>query len=260
MTPKPQDLPWLSPVEPLALGRDEVHIWRASLDLPASRLQTLKQTLAPEERTRASRFRFAIHRKRFIAARGILRDILGRYLGRAPRSLRFAYNGYDKPFLVEEGEDDSIFFNVTHSQGLALYAFTRIGDIGIDVEQMTSEAKDYENIATSFFSRVEVEQLRSVSAEKRQEAFLNGWTRKEAYIKARGLGLSLALDQFDVSLIPGAPAALLAIREAGQEPARWTLHALDPGPGFIAALAVKGHPSAIHCWQWSERPPAALPD
>jgi 4'-phosphopantetheinyl transferase len=229
-----------------------VHVWRASLDLSELRLQALGQTLAREERARAERFRFAIHRARFIASRGILRDILGRYLRREPRALRFAYNGYEKPSLAEEGVDGPIFFNVTHAEAMALYAFTRLDDVGIDVEQMTSEAKDYEDIAAAFFSLAEVEQLRAVPEEQRQEAFLNGWTRKEAYIKARGLGLSLGLDQFDVALTPGAPAALLATREAGQEPSWWSLHALAPGPGFIAALAVQGRPSAIRCWQWAE--------
>ncbi len=241
---------WRPATELSALAAREVHVWRASLDLPAPRLQTLKQTLAREERARAERFRFDSHRARFIASRGILRDILGRYLGSEPRSLRFAYNGYEKPFLVDETEDGPIFFNVTHSQDMALYAFTRLGDIGIDVEQMTTEAKDYEDIAAAFFSVAEVEQLRAVPEAARQEAFLNGWTRKEAYIKARGMGLSLALDQFDVALTPGVPAALLATREADQGPSWWSLRALDAGPGFIAALAVRGQPSAIRCWQW----------
>jgi len=245
------DILWRPATEPIALADHEAHVWRASLDPPASRLQTLKHTLAPEERSRASQFRFAIHSTRFIAARGILREILGRYLGREPRSVRFAYNGYGKPFLVEEAGDDPIFFNVTHSEDLALYAFTRLGDIGIDVEQITAEAKDYENLARRFFSAAELQQLHAVPPEHHQTAFFNGWTRKEAYIKARGLGLSLDLRLFDVVLTPGMSAALLATRETRQEPSRWSLHALAPGPGFIAALAVKAHPSAIHCWQWS---------
>jgi 4'-phosphopantetheinyl transferase len=105
-------------------------------------------------------------------------------------------------------------------------------------------------MAERFFSPAEVRMLRAVPAEQQQEAFLNCWTRKEAYIKARGLGLSLDLSLFDVSLIPGAPAALLATREEGQDSSDWSLYALTPGPGYIAALAVKGHPASITCWQW----------
>ncbi|HLW00768.1 MAG TPA: 4'-phosphopantetheinyl transferase superfamily protein [Ktedonobacterales bacterium] len=239
-----------SPTEPLVLGSTEVHVWRGWLDLPASRIQHLKQTLAVEERTRASRFRFSTDRNRFIAARGTLRAILGRYLSKDPHTLRFAYNGYGKPVLIEELENDPIQFNVTHSRNLALYAFTRQGEIGVDVEEITAEAKDYENLAQRFFSAAEVRELRSVPVEERQAAFLNGWTRKEAYIKARGLGLSLDLRQFDVSLTPGVPAALLANREAGQEHTLWSLYELAPGPGFTAALAVKGSIEMLRCWHW----------
>ncbi len=236
--------------EPPILGHDEVHIWRSALDLPGSRIQALKQTLTLEERTRASRFRFATDRNRYIAARGALRAILGRYLNRAPHTLRFAYNAYGKPLLIEEAEDTPIFFNVTHSQGTALYAFSADGEVGVDLEEVKKEIRDYEEIARRFFSAAEIAQLRAVPVEQRQEAFLNGWTRKEAYIKARGLGVSLDLRQFDVMLTPGLPAALLANREAGQEQTLWSLYALDPGPGFIAALAVKGNVSTLRCWHW----------
>lgn len=251
MTLGVQKFLWHSSTESLVLGCHEVHVWSTKLDLPTSRVQALEQTLAADERQRASRFRFPTDRARFIVARGILRTLLGRYLGREPQTLQFTYNEYGKPALAEESESDSLLFNVTHSQSMALYAFTRIGDIGIDLEQIT-EGQDYENIAKRFFSPAEVEELHAVPVKRRKEAFLNCWTRKEAYIKARGLGLSLALSEFDVSLTPGTPAKLLAIREVGQEYSWWSLHALAPGPDYIAALAVKGHPSAIICWQWSE--------
>jgi 4'-phosphopantetheinyl transferase len=245
------DTPWLDPPASLQLGRDEVHVWRAHLDPPGVRIAALKQTLAREERQRAERFRFAHDRNRFIAARGILRTMLGRYLGMDPRTLHFAYNGYGKPVLLDEAEDGPIFFNVSHSQNVALYAFTRSGDIGVDIEQMTN-ARDYEQMAKQFFSAAEVAELRAVSADQREEAFLNAWTRKEAYIKARGLGLSLPLHLFDVSLTPGAPAQLLANREKSQEHARWSLRELAPGPGFIAALALQGELATLHCWQWPD--------
>ncbi len=241
---------WLAPPATLQVERAEAHVWRARLDLPGSRIQALKQTLTVEERARAGRFRFATDRTRFIASRGTLRAMLGHYLGRAPGAIRFAYNAYGKPILVEEPEDDPIQFNVSHSQDLALYAFTPTGDIGIDLEQITKEVKDYEQIARRFFSAAEVKALLSVPVEQRQEAFLNCWTRKEAYVKARGLGLSLVLNQFDVSLMPGEPAKLLATRETGQEASAWALHALAASPGSIAALAVQSTVSTIRCWQW----------
>ncbi len=243
--------PWLEPPATLQLGRDEAHVWRARLDLPGARIAAFLQTLAREERQRAGRFHVARDRHRFIASRGILRAILGRYLGIDPRALRFAYNGYGKPVLPDETENGPIFFNVSHSEHLALYAFTHQGDIGVDVEQMT-DARDYEQMARRFFSAAEVLELRAVPAEQREAAFLNAWTRKEAYIKARGLGLSLPLEQFDVSLTPGMPARLLANREKGQEQAVWSLRELAPGPGFVAALALQGELSTLCCWQWPE--------
>ena len=252
MTSGVQGFLWRPTSEPPPPGGSEVHIWRARLDLPASRIQTLEVTLAADERRRASQFHFPTDRARFIAARGILRALLGQYLGKEPHTVQFTYNEYGKPALAEESKSTSILFNVTHSRNMALFAFTHIGDIGIDLEQIGTESQDYEHVAARFFSSAEVEELRTVPAERQQEAFLNGWTRKEAYIKARGLGLSLVLSQFDVSLTPGAPAKLLAIREASQEHACWSLHALAPGPDYIAALAVKGHPSVITCWQWPE--------
>ncbi len=243
---------WLIPPANLLLGPHEAHVWRAWLDLPAPRIQALEQTLTADERGRASRFRFQTDRTRFIVARATLRALLGRYLNREPDTLRFSYSEYGKPALAEEGESDPLLFNVSHSHQMALYAFTRSGDIGIDLEQISTDTRDYQDIARRFFSPAEVQELLSVPAKQRQEAFLNCWTRKEAYIKARGLGLSLILSQFDVSLTPGAPAALLATREKGQEQSAWSLYAIAPGPGYIGALAVKAHPTAITCWQATE--------
>jgi 4'-phosphopantetheinyl transferase len=250
MTPSTHDSLWSSPPERLVLGSNEVHVWRATLDLPAPTLQALEQTLAADERQRASQFRFSRDRLHFIAARGTLRAMLGRYLSREPDALRFSYNAYGKPALADDTGQDLLRFNLAHSHNLALYAITRSGDIGIDLEHISPSGADYDQIARRFFSPNEVRMLAAVPPERKQEAFLNGWTRKEAYIKARGLGLSLDLRLFDVSLIPGKPAALLALREESQEHSCWSLSALAPGPDYIAALAVKGQPASITCWQW----------
>jgi 4'-phosphopantetheinyl transferase len=243
---------WLAPSAIPKLCRDEIHIWRARLDLSLPRIQELKQILSVDEQARANQYRFPIGRTRFIAARGILRTLLGSYLGREPRTLQFTYNEYGKPALLGESESDPILFNLTHSQSMAIYAFTYLGDIGVDLELMAADVKNYDAIANRYFSPAEMEELQSVPAERRQKAFLNCWTRKEAYIKARGLGLSLSLNQFDVSLAPGTPGALLATREPGQDHSQWSIHALAPGLHAIAAIAVKGHPSTITCWQWPE--------
>ncbi|HEY7350646.1 MAG TPA: 4'-phosphopantetheinyl transferase superfamily protein [Ktedonobacterales bacterium] len=249
MTLSAQESLWSAAPERPILASDEAHIWRARLNLSASHMQALEQTLAADERQRASQFRFSRDRARFIAARGMLRSILGRYLSREPQTLRFSYNEYGKPALADEVGSEPLLFNLAHSHDLALYAITRCGAIGIDLEQISPAGADYEQIATRFFSPHEVYALQAVAAQDKQEAFLNCWTRKEAYVKARGLGLSLDLNLFDVSLAPGEPAALLATREEGQDSSDWSLHALSPGPGYVAALAVQGQPASLTCWQ-----------
>src|SRR5439155_22463572 len=189
---------WCSPPEILEVTCNEVHVWRATLDLPRSRVQSLEQTLAADERTRAEQFHFQKDRMHFIVARGLLRAILGRYLATNPCTLRFCYSQYGKPTLAREaGSDASLCFNVTHSHGLALYAITRNRALGIDLEHIRMDVA-YEPIAEHFFSPYEVRMLRTVPPHLRSAAFFSCWTRKEAYLKARGLGLSLPLSQFDV--------------------------------------------------------------
>jgi 4'-phosphopantetheinyl transferase len=220
-------------------------VWRAMLDPSLSRVATLEQTLAADERTRAGQFHFERDRMRFIVARGLLRAILGRYLNRDPRALRFGSNPYGKPSLAaESGGDATLSFNVTHAGGMALYAVTRNRAIGIDLEDIRMDV-ECDSIAEHFFSPLERRMLRAVPPAQRPEAFFHCWTRKEAYIKARGMGLSLALDHFDVSVTPGEPAALLETREEGQDSSRWSLHDLPVGEGYVAALAVEGDPELL---------------
>lgn len=242
---------WNSPPQHLVLGDDEIHVWRATLDPPITRVQALEQTLDAGEQSRAQKFHFQKDRTHFIVARGLLRAILGRYLSREPHTLQFSYNKYGKPALTWEPAGEALSFNMSHSHGMALYAVARIHNIGVDIEHI-NQSIECEKIAGRFFSPYEVNMLRAVPKQMQQEAFFNCWTRKEAYIKARGMGLSLDLNLFDVSLAPEAPAAILNIREENQDVSRWSLYDLSPGPGFKAALAVEGHPSLIKCWQWPE--------
>jgi 4'-phosphopantetheinyl transferase len=195
------------------LGRNEVHVWRASLDEFSPQRDNFLHTLAAEEQTRAERFYFQTDCGRFINAHGILRAILGLYLNRAPNCLSFCYSSYGKPALTRESGGDAIRFNMSHSRGVALYAVTRGREIGIDLEFIRSDL-EVEQIAERFFSRSEIATLRALPTDLQKYAFFLCWTRKEAYIKARGEGLSLPLDQFDVSLIPGEPAELLLSKDA----------------------------------------------
>ena len=241
---------WDSPPKTLVLPNNTVHVWQASLHVPASRLRAFEDTLAADERARAERFYFQKHREHFIAGRGLLRDILSRYLDRDPDQLRFCYNAYGKPSLTEETSAEGICFNLSHSHEMALYALTRGREIGVDIEYFRPDV-EAEKLAERFFSPREVAVLRALPEHLRKEGFFNCWTRKEAYIKAEGQGMSIPLSTFDVSLTPGEPAALLRTQNHPQETSRWSLQALNPAPSYAAALAVKGHDWTLKCWQWS---------
>jgi 4'-phosphopantetheinyl transferase len=242
---------WSAPPESFHLESDEVHVWRATLDQPAPRVQSLWQTLAADEQARARRFYFEKDRVPFIIARGALRAILGGYLNINPDQLRFYYSPHGKPALASEVGGGTLRFNVSHSHGLALFAISRGRDIGIDIEHIRPDFAT-EEIAERFFSPREVAALRALPIDAQAEAFFNCWTRKEAYIKAIGEGLSHPLDQFDVSLAPGEPARLLKTQRNPQQAAQWSLQELSPGPGYAAALAVEGHGWRLHCWQWPD--------
>jgi len=240
---------WSIPTAPVTLAGDEVHVWRASLKQPASHVQRLFLTLTPDERERAGRFHFQKDRDHFTVARGLLRAILGRYLHEAPERLRFDYSSYGKPRLSEQFQRSALRFNVSHSHEFVVYALTRGRKIGVDIEYHRADVVG-EEIAERFFSTNEVRDLCALPGHLREEAFFNCWTRKEAYIKARGEGLSHPLDQFDVSLAPGKPAALLATRGDARELSRWTICAFTTEGNYSAALAVEGHDLRFKYWRW----------
>jgi 4'-phosphopantetheinyl transferase len=240
---------WHPPPEPLMLGNNEVHVWRASLDLPASQVRSLQHTLAAEELRRAGRYHFPRDREHFTVARGLLRDILGRYLKTPPGQLRFCHHPHGKPGLAGETGGERLCFNVSHSHGLALYAVTRGRAVGVDVERIRPDLSE-EDIAERFFSPREVAALRALPTNMQPAAFFHCWTRKEAYIKATGKGLSIPLNEFDVSLTPQEPATLLNVNGEPHEALRWSLQELSVDSGYAAALAVEGHSWQLKCWQW----------
>jgi 4'-phosphopantetheinyl transferase len=251
MTVADSDPVWLVPPERLILGSNAVHVWRVSLDQSPSQIALFRNHLDDDERSRADRFYFSRDRERFIVARGILRAVLGRYSNRAPESLSFSYSTHGKPALASETGIDAIRFNLSHSHGTALYAFTRGREVGVDLEFIRCDL-EAEQIAERFFSHSEIEALRALPPSLREYAFFLCWTRKEAYIKARGEGLSTPLDQFDVSLIPGEPAALLSAQSDSDDVLRWTLRNLIPASGYAAALATEGRDWTLSCWEWPQ--------
>lgn len=228
------------------LPSDTAHLWLIDLAQPVAVLNHLRQSLSGDELARAKRFHFDQDRRNFIAARGALRHILSRYLARPPSVLRFSYSPHGKPALVDPA---SPAFNLSHSGELALLAVSRAPTIGIDLEQLRP-MPDAGQIAQRFFSPHENEVFQTIPAEQRDEAFFNCWTRKEAYIKAVGEGLSHPLDSFDVSLRPGEPAALLAVRPPAAT-SDWALHAFQPAPAYVAALVTTNRDTRLVYWQWA---------
>jgi len=220
----------------------EVHVWRAALDQPVDLLQRLRTTLAAEEIERANRFYFDRHRNHFLAGRGFLRSVLARYLQVPAESLEFAYGPFGKPVL----NDTRLRFNMSHSNEVALLAITEDRELGVDVEHIRVNFAT-EEIARRFFSPVEVETFNRLAKHEQVAAFFRCWTRKEAYIKAIGRGLSQPLDGFDVTLAPGERAALLRADE--DDATRWTMHDLEVGADYAAALAVAGPISTLRTWQ-----------
>lgn len=219
-----------------------IDVWQASLDRTEPELSALRQVLSDDERDRAARFRFERDRTRYITGRGLLRLLLGAYTGQPARRIAFAYGTFDKPRLAQPGPE----FNLSHSGSVALFAFSRALELGIDVEL---EADDFDRLAIAdrFFSPSEVAVLRALPEAAQPRAFLRCWTRKEAFIKARGDGLQLPLDSFDVTLDDASPA-LVRTAWSPTEAGHWSLHDLSaPGEGHIAALAVRCSGQRLVC-------------
>ncbi len=224
---------------PKELLQDEVHLWRVELASLAEAESRWQMLLSPDEQTRAARFHFVRDRQRFSATRALLRIVLASYLGSAPEQLTFSYSDKGKPYLKSRRTDDAVEFNISHSGQIALLAFARGRAVGVDVEQIRDNL-DPLAIARRYFSAQEQRQLAALEESERYAGFFRCWTRKEAYIKARGDGLSLPLDSFDVSLKPGDERALLACRTTRPDITIWSLREVMAGEGYAAALCVRG--------------------
>jgi 4'-phosphopantetheinyl transferase len=196
---------------------------------------------------RAERFVFQRDRDSFIIARGVLRRILAYYLGTEPTLLRFSYNDYGKPRVLTA---EPVQFNLSHSHNLATIAIALNRSVGIDIERIRPIA-DAEQLAEHFFSREEIRVFRALPAHLKQAAFFRCWTRKEAYIKARGMGLSFPLDAFTVPLTSGGPVRPAYTQQDLEAASDWSLRGLCPGAGYVGALVVEGKDLQVKRWQWS---------
>ena len=237
-------LPWApGPPEP-SLRPGEVHVWRARIDADATRHHGHEAAglLSTDERARADRFRSEQHRRAFAVCRATLRRLLASYFAREPVALPLPTSEHGKPFL---DDGTPLQFNLSHSGGLALYAFAVEREVGVDIELVRDDVP-HEALAERFLSPRERIALQSLPDHARRQAFFACWVRKEAFVKARGEGLAFGLSRFSVSVAPDHPARLLEVLD---DPATgWSLRGLDPAPGYVAALAVPGPVTALRTW------------
>lgn len=218
----------------------EVHLWWMDLATPPQPVADMAGWLDAGELERAARFRFEVHRHRFLAAHGQLRALLGAYLGVAPSSICFEHEERGKPRLsrTQAGNASELVFNLSHSDDQGLLAVARGTTLGADIE-VQRPLRDLDALARSHFTSTELDELRSLPTQRHHDAFFAAWTRKEAYVKALGAGLSVPLDGFDVALHPDRPAALRRVGGSEHEARRWTLWAARPTPSSWAAVAVR---------------------
>ena len=243
------DIPhWMSPLKGLSVCADEIHVWRCFLDRPEHQKKMLVATLSDDESRRAAHFHFERDRLRFLITRGMLRTILGRYLGTEPREVCFTYGIIGKPSLAES-QGPRLCFNISYSRDLALFAFAYDRKTGVDVEYIDHD-REIAHIVERFFSSEEISEFYSLPQDKRHEAFFTYWTCKEAYLTAEGMGLSFGLDKVALTMTQEGSVSLTAIDGDVRKAASWTLRILDPAPGYAAALAVNGHGLGLRKWDW----------
>ncbi|MBA2735369.1 MAG: 4'-phosphopantetheinyl transferase superfamily protein [Pyrinomonadaceae bacterium] len=234
---------WHPPPEDLRLEVGEAHVWLARLDEETA--AESERLISDDERNRAERFRFERDKKRFIAARGFLRVILGKYLRTNPRRIHFEYSKYGKPFLGRELQS-SIKFNLSHSDGLALYAVTDGREIGIDIERIKSSFVD-ETMASQCLTKQEIVRFRLLPKKERDLFFFDCWTRKEAYLKARGNGLLLPVNEIETSLSSEFLTSFLQTDSASRQTSG-SFQILPSIPDYAAALAVEGRNPQLKFW------------
>jgi 4'-phosphopantetheinyl transferase len=242
----------LRSVGPQKISLGTVHVWQFEIALPRDQADRYRDILSPDENQRADRFYFDRDRIRFIAARAAMRSILAGYLNAAPSEIIFSYAANGKPGLAGGLNESGLKFNLSHSHDRALLGVVSNFCIGVDIEFIKYEFASDE-IAQRFFAPGEVSRLRAIPEMERASAFFSCWTRKEAYIKAVGQGLSLPLDSFEVAFGPGVQASLLQVNTSPEEAARWRMYSIPAAEGYAAAIIVEGKDHKIEYREWDWR-------
>jgi 4'-phosphopantetheinyl transferase len=225
----------------------EIHVWRVFFSTYLDDIDAFVKRLLPAESERAARFRAEHARHEYIISRIFLRAVLGSYLNIPPALIQFRYGPRGKPSLAG---DISLRFNLSHSRDVALLAITWEREIGADVEYIRP-IPEADDIVGNYFSPNEITVFSALPASEKPAAFFRCWTRKEAYIKACGDGLSIPLDSFDVTLAPRQPARLLRVEGNPAEVERWALLDVPVVENYAAALCVEGKSAEIACWDWT---------
>ena len=246
------DTRWQVPTASPTLEQGHAHVWRIQLN-DDDDSATHFANLSHEERTRAGRLQSPHHARRYTIAHGMLRHILSLYTGVRADALIFAMGEFGKPYLSHPESAGSRFahFNLSHSADLALVAVSKSGEVGVDVEFWRDNVAHLE-IAERFFSPAEREWLRALHGNTHgvMRGFFSGWSRKEAYIKASGLGISRGLNHFDMSLEPNKPA-ILADRHDAQGTTRWAIADIDVGARYSAAIVATAPLSIVRLYDAS---------
>jgi 4'-phosphopantetheinyl transferase len=242
---------WPDAPDAVRLDAQDVHLWAASLQVAVNTLEKLRATLSADELERANRFKFDLHRNRYIAGRGILRSILAGYLETVANALEFSYSAHQKPELTPATHPNGLHFNLAHTGDLALIAVTNTGPLGVDVEEVRV-VRDVGDLVARFFSQRENELFQQLAPEKKSAAFFNLWTRKEALLKATGEGITGGLNRVEVSFLEDEPTRLLAINGDSEQARPWTLKSFKPLHGFVGALAIKARSVQVQCWKWAD--------
>ncbi|HJS55147.1 MAG TPA: 4'-phosphopantetheinyl transferase superfamily protein [Chitinophagaceae bacterium] len=235
------------PVKPIS--SNEVHVWRVLPRLTADQIEYLREILSIDELTRAGRFHFEREQRGFIAARGILRKILGHYLDKNPRQIHFEYTHHGKPILTARPGYHAICFNLSHSDGSIIFAISPDQNIGIDIERIRDDV-DMDQISQRFFSNGEISSLKRIPKENWPELFFQYWTRKEAFLKAMGEGISFPSEQCDVSLVNGKIFSPIILQGNHKVNSSWYVKDLFPRHGYAAALAVEKADSDVSYWHY----------
>lgn len=238
-------LDWPVATRPEPLVEGQVHVWAARLGVPADRRLHLEASLSENERVRAARYKLEDPARRFVVARGVLRELLGVYLSVPASKIELVAGEHGKPAL-RDGAERQLEFNVTHSGDLALYAFTRGARVGVDVEELRPMA-NLSALAGRVLSEAERVSFDRINPAEQRDAFFSTWTRKEAFVKARGSGIAAQLDKFEVSVGRTAPARLLRVEGDEAAPSQWSLAHLEPAEGFVGAVAVESPSPELVC-------------